>query len=108
MRKTQLLAAVLLVGLIPGIVGAVFLARSQQQTRRKTLDDSLTQTMDAETSSLSGYFDEARKQVLLGARNSAWLAFYKLPGDRVTKLRAGGPVLDDINAALMYFEHLYP
>jgi hypothetical protein len=45
---------------------------------------------------------------LLTANNPAFRRFYRLPGDRAAKIRAGGPVLDEANEALGHLETLFP
>ena len=103
-RKTQLLAALLLLGLVPSLVGAIFLARSEQANRQKTHDTTLSQTLQGESSSLASYFDKARKQMLVGANKQR--VGRVLPAAR--EPAPGGGVVDAVNGALAYFERLYP
>jgi methyl-accepting chemotaxis protein len=107
-RKVQLLAALVLLGLLPTVAAALLLERSSQARKRETLDLSLAQTLDAQQGRLSTYFAEARTLILFGAQNDAWARFYGLPGSRVAKLRRGGEVVDSVNRGLAYYEHLYP
>jgi hypothetical protein len=57
---------------------------------------------------LEDYFARARSIDLLTANNPAFRRFYRTPGDRIDKIRAGGPVLDEANEALGYLEELFP
>ena len=47
-------------------------------------------------------------QILLSAQNPAFREFYEARGTREAKIAAGGPMIDDIVAALAYLEALYP
>jgi hypothetical protein len=106
-RKVQLLAALVLVGLVPTIVAAFYLERSSRESKQEALDHSLAQTAAAQEAQLSTYFAEARTLILFGAQDDAWADFYALPGSREQKVRRGGEVVDDVNEGLAYFEHLY-
>jgi hypothetical protein len=81
-RKVQLLAALVLVGLVPTIVAAFYLDRSSRESKRDALDHSLAQTAAAQEAQLSTYFAEARTLILFGAQDNAWADFYALPGSR--------------------------
>jgi diguanylate cyclase (GGDEF)-like protein len=72
------------------------------------LDGALANTAAAQAQVLEDYFSRARSIDLLTANNPAFGDFYALPGSRVAKIRAGGPVLNKTNRALGYLEELFP
>src|SRR4051812_17938008 len=106
-RKVQLIAGLMLVGLVPTVVAAVHLERTSHAAKRDALDHSLAQTASSQQAQLSTYFAEARTLILFGAQNNVWADFYGLPGSRARKIRRGGVVLDRLNDGLAYYEKLY-
>jgi diguanylate cyclase (GGDEF)-like protein len=79
---------------------------------RQRIDDDrdhrLSEQAGAQSELVSQYFDRARTLILLSAQNPAFEAFYEAPGSRSDKLTAGGPIIDQMHAALVYLEGLYP
>ena len=57
---------------------------------------------------LNAYFTRASSIILLTASNAAFRQFYDEGGDRVARVKRGGPTLDAVNDALAYLEQLYP
>lgn len=108
LRRVRVLAVVLGVSLIPVAVAAFSLQNKEHGSKQATLDRALTQAVGSQSTRLTTYFGEAQKFILIGAQESAFGAFYTLPGSSASKLRAGGRVVDKINADLAYFERLYP
>src|ERR1044071_523940 len=106
MRRVRVLALVLVLGLVPTLVAGVMLERADRASEQKALDRSLNQVAGDESTRLTTYFEEARKQLLLGSQNVAWSSFLAAPGDRLTKLRAGGDLVTRIDDGLAYFERL--
>jgi diguanylate cyclase (GGDEF)-like protein len=79
---------------------------------RKADDESRDRTLSAQVSAQSQllvqYFDRARAVVLVTAQNPAFRNFYEAFGSRKSKIAAGGPLMDDVNAALTFLQTLYP
>lgn len=87
---------------------AAVIGVSQRTSARNALEGELRRLAQAEVATLEAYFDRAASIALVTARNAAFSEFYRLPGDRDDRLQAGGPVVDEANAALAYLEVLYP
>jgi len=79
---------------------------------RDAADTSRDKTLSAQVSLqsqlLEQYFDRARSILLVSAQSPAFRDFYSAPGSREAKIAAGGPLVDDVAAALSYLETLYP
>ncbi len=79
---------------------------------RNAANESRDRTLSAQVSLqsqlLENYFDRARSVILVSAQNPAFRDFYRAPGGRETKIAGGGPLIDDVTAALSYLETLYP
>jgi diguanylate cyclase (GGDEF)-like protein len=78
-----------------------------------TLNGALATSAGKQAEVLDDYFARAQSIDLLTAHNPAFGEFYQLPGSRTAGgrgrlVRAGGPVLDDVNRALGYLEELFP
>ena len=71
-------------------------------------DRAMSQHVAIQSALLREQFDRARTVMLLSAQNPAFRDFYQAPGSREAKIAAGGPLLDDVHAALAYLESLYP
>jgi hypothetical protein len=91
--------------LLPVGIGSGTSAHSHAKA---ALDGALANTASAQAQVLEDYFARARSIDLLTANNPAFRHFYRTPGDRAAKIRAGGPVLDEANEALGYLEELFP
>ena len=72
------------------------------------LDGALANKTSEEAQVLADYFSRAQSIDRLTANNPAFRHFYRLGGDRAATLRAGGPVLAEVNQALAYLERLFP
>lgn len=104
-RRLPIAAMLLGILLLPATVAITL----QQHSRVVTeLEHSLTQEAKEKAAALRNYFERARSILLLTANNPAFAEFYEAPGDRKTKVHRGGPVLDEINEALVYLNTLYP
>jgi diguanylate cyclase (GGDEF)-like protein len=93
-------AALLIFGIVTGVAGHRDAVTEQ---REALVHSSVEQARD-----LENYLARARAVALLTAENPVFADFYSLPGSRVERIRAGGPVVDRINDALGYLEQLYP
>jgi PAS domain S-box-containing protein len=103
------MAVVLAIGVLPISVGAVVLQRRDAAAgARDALDRALVTGANEQAGALESYFARARAIDLLTAQNPAFREFYDLPGSRVAKIRAGGPVLEQTSQALAYLEQLFP
>jgi diguanylate cyclase (GGDEF)-like protein len=72
------------------------------------LDGALANKAGEQAEVLEDYFSRAQSTDLLTANNPAFQRFYELPGSRAAKVRAGGPVIGQVNQALLYLERLFP
>jgi diguanylate cyclase (GGDEF)-like protein len=61
-----------------------------------------------QVTTLENYFERARSINLLTARNPAFRDFYEKSGSRLSRIRADGPVVNEMNKALEYLGTLYP
>jgi diguanylate cyclase (GGDEF)-like protein len=75
---------------------------------RADLDHSLRGDVSQQVTTLENYFERARSINLLTARNPAFRGFYEKPGHRLSKIKAGGRAIAEMNEALEYLETLYP
>ena len=105
MRRFSLSVLLVAICLLPVGIGSGTSAHSHAKA---ALDGALTNTAAAQAQVLEDYFARARSIDLLTANNPAFRDFYRTPGDRAAKIRAGGPVLDEANEALGYLEELFP
>jgi diguanylate cyclase (GGDEF)-like protein len=109
MRRFSLSVLLVAICLLPVGIGSGASAHSHAVA---ALDGALANTAAAQAQVLEDYFSRAWSIDLLSANNPAFGDFYALPGSRVTKIRAGGPVLNKTNRALGYLlgylEELFP
>jgi diguanylate cyclase (GGDEF)-like protein len=105
MRRFSLSVLLVAICLLPVGIGSGTSAHSHAVA---ALDGALANTTSAQAQMLEDYFTRARSIDLLTANNPAFQDFYRLPGSRAAKIRAGGPVLDKANQALGYLEELFP
>jgi diguanylate cyclase (GGDEF)-like protein len=105
MRRFSLSVLLVAICLLPVGIGSGTSAHSHAKA---ALDGALANTASAQAQVLEDYFSRARSIDLLTANNPAFQDFYRAPGDRTAKIRAGGPVLDKANQALGYLEELFP
>ena len=107
MRLRAVSAAALLLALclLPAGIGAAMGQRSQA---RAALDAGLTHTAAEQATVLTDYFQRARALTLLAAHDPVFAGFYRTPGNRLDKIRAGGTRMDEINEGLGYLERLFP
>jgi diguanylate cyclase (GGDEF)-like protein len=105
MRRFSFSVLLLAICLLPVGIGSGASAHSHAEA---ALDGALVNTAGAQAQVLEDYFARARSIDLLTANNPAFRHFYRTPGDRAVKIRAGGPVLDEANQALGYLEELFP
>jgi diguanylate cyclase (GGDEF)-like protein len=105
MRRFSLSVLLVAICLLPVGIGSGASAHSHAVA---ALDGALANTASAQAQVLQDYFSRARSIDLLTASNPAFRRFYRTPGDRAAKIRAGGPVLDEANEALGYLEELFP
>ena len=108
-RSTRVAFVVLLIGLVPvSVIAFVQHAAAAKATHRQ-LDESLANAAAAEAESLGAEFDKGRALDLTVAQNPAFTDLYALPGSLSDRIVRGGPVLDNVNAALTYLERsVYP
>jgi diguanylate cyclase (GGDEF)-like protein len=105
MRRFSLSVLLVAICLLPVGIGSGTSAHSHAVA---ALDGALANTASAQGQVLEAYFARARSIDLLTASNPAFRHFYRTPGDRAAKIRAGGPVVDEANEALGYLEELFP
>ena len=105
MRRFSLSVLMVAICLLPVGIGSGTSAHSHAVA---ALDGALANTASAQAQVLEDYFSRARSIDLLTANNPAFQDFYRLPGSRTAKIRAGGPVLNKANQALGYLERLFP
>jgi diguanylate cyclase (GGDEF)-like protein len=105
MRRFSLSVLLVAICLLPVGIGSGASAHSHDVA---ALDGALANTASAQAQVLEDYFARAQSIDLLTANNPAFRRFYQTPGERAAKIRAGGPVLDEVNEALGYLERLFP
>jgi diguanylate cyclase (GGDEF)-like protein len=84
------------------------LAVLQVSNARDDLDHLLRGEVAEQVTTLENYFERARSINLLTARNPAFRDFYEKSGSRMSRIRADGPVVNEMNKALEYLGTLYP
>ena len=94
------------VGLLVTSVGLGVVENRDAADRSR--DETLSAQVSLQSQLMSEFFDRARSVILVSAQNSAFRNFYEAPGSREEKIAAGGPLVDDVTAALAYLETLYP
>jgi diguanylate cyclase (GGDEF)-like protein len=105
MRRMSFAVLLVAICLLPVGIGSGASAHSHALA---ALDGALANTASSQAQVLEDYFSRARSIDLLTANNPAFQDFYDLPGSRMAKVRAGGPVLNKVNRALGYLERLFP
>src|SRR5919107_1728646 len=105
MRRFSFTMLLVAIFLLPVGIGSGTSAHSHAVA---ALDGPLANPAAAQAQVLEDYFARARSINLLTAKNPAFRHFYRMPGDRTAKIRAGGPVLDEANEALGNLEELFP
>jgi diguanylate cyclase (GGDEF)-like protein len=109
-RRSPLFMLLLAIGLLSVGVGV---GVSEHSHAVAALNGELATTASQQAEVLDDYFARAKSIDLLTAHNPAFGAFYRLPGSRTAAgrnrdVRAGGPILDQVNRALGYLEELFP
>jgi diguanylate cyclase (GGDEF)-like protein len=106
MRSRLVSVTAMLAGLclLPAGIGA---AMGQHGESKAALISSLARAASQQAETLNDYFSRSRSIDLLVARNPAFRHFYEQPGTRQAKLRAGGPVIEEVNAALLDVDDLF-
>jgi diguanylate cyclase (GGDEF)-like protein len=99
---------VLLVGAVCLLVVGIGLGVSQHGKAITRRQEALSHRAVEQARRLDDYFARSRSIILLTAQNPAFGDFYAMPGSREQRVRAGGPTLDRVNAALGYLQRLYP
>ena len=107
-KLTATRAGVVLVLALTLLLASVALATAQRAKAQEALRQSLLNQTAQEVDALSNYFERARSNMLLTAHNPAFRDFYLKPGKRLAKVRAGGRLIRENIAALIYLERLYP
>jgi diguanylate cyclase (GGDEF)-like protein len=90
--------------LLPAGIGA---AMGQHGEAKAAVASGLSRAASEQAELMSDYFARARSINLLVARNPAFRHFYELPGTRIERLQTGGPVVEEVNAALRDVEDLF-
>src|SRR5829696_6873606 len=105
MRRTQILV------LIGGLVLLVVSLSTGLASRADAMSSerhALAQRSAQQAQVLDEYFARARSIILITAHNPAFAGFADAAGGRAEKVTAGGPLVEQANAALGYLEQLYP
>jgi diguanylate cyclase (GGDEF)-like protein len=105
LRRFSLSTLLVAICLLPVGIGTGTSARSHAIA---ALHGALANQASEQAQVLADYFSRAQSIDLLTANNPAFGHFYQLPGDQEAKVRAGGPVLREVNQALAYLERLFP
>lgn len=103
-RVMSVVALLLGLCLLPAGIGA---AMAQHSEASASLQAGLSRAASEEAELLSDYFARARSINLLVSRNPALRHFYELPGTRIQRLKAGGPVVEEVNSALRDVDDLF-
>jgi hypothetical protein len=94
---------------LPLIVGGLLVTITEANARRR--DDryrALSTEAAQKSARLGDYFSRAHDLILVAAENPSLRDFFALPGDRATRVAAGGKVIDDVQATLRTLHALYP
>jgi diguanylate cyclase (GGDEF)-like protein len=91
--------------LLPLLVAATVVEHRDNAARERR---ELSFEAAEQAQGLANYFARARSLTQVIARNPAFREFYELPGSRLERIRRGGPVMRETNAALAYLEDLFP
>src|SRR5215211_2251219 len=105
MRRLSLSVLLVAICLLPVGIGSGTSAHSHAVAG---LDGALANTANGQAQVLEDYFERARSIDLLTANNPAFQDFYRLPGSRAAKVRAGGAGARQGHRALGYLEELFP
>ena len=87
------------------LVGATSTERARS---RAAHDHSLTLEARERADRLLQYFERARAVTLVTANNPGFEGFYRLSGDRLANVHAGGQEITQATAALRFVETMYP
>jgi diguanylate cyclase (GGDEF)-like protein len=104
-RRASYAALVGGIVLLPVGIGAAGAAHSSASS---ALSGALANRATAQTQLLDDYFSRARSINLITANNPALGDIFTLPGDRMERIKQGGPTVDRANDALAYLEELFP
>ena len=104
-KVAPLLALVLGVALIPASLWAAVSSHRNDVSAQKR---ALRNEADKQAESLRNYFARARSLTQVMGANPAFTEFYELPGPRMAKVRAQGPVVRQAQRALSFLEKLFP
>jgi diguanylate cyclase (GGDEF)-like protein len=105
-RTIKIFAIVLALAVAVAVVG-VTVTRGRQDARAN-VDRLLTNQVADQSSRLSATFQRGRDVDLLLAQNPAFREFYAAPGTNDEKIRRGGPVVKNVQIALLFLQRLYP
>ena len=104
-RRARLIAVFVGLPLLLGGILATIKDNNQRarQERFQSLHVEATETVDR----LGDYFHRSRDVLLLAAQNPAFRDYFSLAGDRETRIRNAGKVIDDLNETVQYIHSLY-
>ena len=100
-----LVALLLGVALIPASLWAAVTSHRNDVAAQKR---ALGNEAGKQAQSLRNYFARAQSLTQVMGANPAFSEFYELPGPRMAKVRARGPVIRQSERALSFLEKLYP
>ena len=107
LRRGRVVALVLALGIVPLVVGGVYLQREAVQHARQSLDTSLSNTAGVEANALAAYFERAATIGSLVAGAPEFRRFYELPGSRADKARSDA-LRRKAESMLSYLGRMYP
>jgi diguanylate cyclase (GGDEF)-like protein len=105
MRALSLIALVLSIVLLPL---SLALAVNDHDHHRATTERLLAEETEARAVALEASLHRARTIALMTAHDAAFRDFYRAPGRRASKLRAGAPALRRASEALLQPAKLFP